>query len=263
MPLDLRDAAGKSMGEYKMQESGDPQLYPGTFARMPTCQTMSSLDMTRKEWTEWAILQDELEGVSVSIAELMPDTSGDLEAGELVDDESVVTSSVASQKQEEVVLDQMGMPIEGRRNPLVNFQLLDYEWRQDPRPQDPTYKGFSYGQETFLPKEFLEQHFHGGADRRAAKMNPASTLDAAYDCLLLHRVKKVDVIVQVVQTVATQSGQQTSKLVRATMALTMTDVNPDMALGIIMPRCAPGFFPGTQVFTNAAAAAGQLVRDRA
>ncbi len=37
----------------------------------------------------------------------------DLEAGELVDNESVAGGSVASQKQEEVVLDQMGMPTMG------------------------------------------------------------------------------------------------------------------------------------------------------
>ncbi len=58
------------------------------------------------------------------------------------------------------------------------------------------------------------------------------------------------------------SMQQTGQLVHATVALTMTDVKPDMALGMIMLRCAPGFFPGTTVFTNAGAAARQLVRDR-
>ncbi len=92
-------------------------------------------------------------------------------------------------------------------------------------------------------------------------MNPTGMADIAYDCLLAHRTKKVDVIVQLVQSVMTPTGQQAPKLVRATMALTMTDVKPDMALGMITPRCAPGFFPGTQVFTNAGVAGGQLVRD--
>ncbi len=73
VPLNLRDAAGKSMGEYKLQESGDLQLYPGTFARTLTCQQMEPLGMTRKQWTEWAVLQDEPEGVSISVAELMPE----------------------------------------------------------------------------------------------------------------------------------------------------------------------------------------------
>ncbi len=71
---------------------------------------------------------------------------------------------MASQKHNEVVLDQMGMPIEGRVNPMVDFQLLDYERRQDPLPRDATYQGFSYGKPTFLPTDFLEQHFHAGAD---------------------------------------------------------------------------------------------------
>ncbi len=66
-------------------------------------------------------------------------------------------------------------------------------------------------------------------------MNPTGTADAAYDCLLEHRMKKVDVIVQGMQLVATPSRQQTDKLVHATMAMTMPDVKPDMALGMIMP----------------------------
>ncbi len=92
-------------------------------------------------------------------------------------------------------------------------------------------------------------------------MNLMGMADTAYDCLLEHRMKKVDVIVQRMQSVATPSGQQTDKPVRATMAVTMPDVKPDMALGLIMPRCTPGFFPGTKVFTNAGEAAGQLIRD--
>ncbi len=89
------------------------------------------------------------------------------------------------------------------------------------------------------------------------------TADIPYDCLLEHRMKKVDVIVQGMQSAATLSRQQTDKLVHATMAITMPDVKPDMALGMIMPRCVPGFFPGTKVFTNAGEAAGQLIRDQA
>ncbi len=76
-------------------------------------------------------------------------------------------------------------------------------------------------------------------------------------------MKKLDVVVQGMQSVAMPSGQQMDKLVRATMAVTMPDVKPDMALGMVMPCCAPGFFPGTKVFTNAGAAAGQLIQDRA
>ncbi len=94
-------------------------------------------------------------------------------------------------------------------------------------------------------------------------MNPTGTADATYDCLLPHRTKKVDVVMQAEQPVSTPSGQQTATLVHAMMALTMTDMKPDMALGQIKPRCAPGFFPGTNVFTNAGVAVGQLVRDRA
>ncbi len=74
VPLNLRDAVGKSMGEYKLKEAGDPQLYLGTLARESTCRQMTQLQMTRKEWTEWTILQDEPDGASVSIAELMPET---------------------------------------------------------------------------------------------------------------------------------------------------------------------------------------------
>ncbi len=76
-------------------------------------------------------------------------------------------------------------------------------------------------------------------------------------------MKKIDVIVQSMQMVATPSGQQMDKLVHATMAMTMPDVKPDMALGMIMPHCAPGFFPGMKVFTNMGEPAGQLIHDRA
>ncbi len=68
---------------------------------------------------------------------------------------------------------------------------------------------------------------------------------------------------QAEQSVITESGQQTNKLVRTNMALTMMDVELDQALGMIMSRSAPGFFAGTQVFTNAGEAYRQLVGDRA
>ncbi len=74
-------------------------------------------------------------------------------------------------------------------------------------------------------------------------------------------MKKVDVMVQSMQTMATPSRQQVGKLVCATVAMTMPDVKLDMALGMIMPCCAPGFFLGTKVFTNAGVPAGQLICD--
>ncbi len=49
---------------------------------------------------------------SVSVAELMPETPQDLEPGELANDESTARS-LASQKHDEVVLDQLGMPTVG------------------------------------------------------------------------------------------------------------------------------------------------------
>ncbi|MCP4546792.1 MAG: hypothetical protein GY835_10055, partial [bacterium] len=103
---------------------------------------------------------------------MMPDEP--LEPGELAaeapDDASVAAGSVASQKQEEVVVDVVGKA--RPRNPMVDFQLLDFERRHQPRQKDPTYKGFSYGPSRFLPQSFLQQHYTGGADLRAAKMNP-------------------------------------------------------------------------------------------
>ncbi len=69
--------------------------------------------------------------------------------------------------------------------------------------------------------------------------------------------------IQSLQTVATPSGQQMGKLVRATVAVTMPDVKPDMVLGMIMLRCAPGFFLGMKVFTNVGEPVGQLIHDRA
>ncbi len=152
VPLKLCDVTGKSMGDYRLTESGDPQLYLGTFERLPGHIHLRKLDMTQQEWTEWTVLQDIPEEASVSVAELMPETPRELEAGELLDDESATGSSVVSQKQDEVVFDQMGMPIAGCMSLMVDFQLLDYERRHDLRPRDATYQGFSYGLPTFLPK---------------------------------------------------------------------------------------------------------------
>ncbi len=105
------------------------------------------------------------------------------------------------------------------------------------------FKGFSYGQPAFLPKEFLEK-YQVGADRHAAKENPTGMADIAYDCLLEHRKKQVDVKVQLLQQVATSGSQQTMKLVQSTISMSMPDVEPEMAMGMIMPHCSPGFFPG-------------------
>ncbi len=58
--------------------------------------------------------------------------------------------------------------------------------------------------------------------------------------------------------VATESGQQMGKRVQATIAMTMPDVKPEMAMGMIMPHCSPGFFPGTKVFMNVGALANGL-----
>ncbi len=61
-------------------------------------------------------------------------------------------------------MDVQGMPTTGGTNPLVNFQLVNYERRHDPCEGDVTFQGFSYGLPTFLPKDFLDQ-YKGGADR--------------------------------------------------------------------------------------------------
>ncbi len=91
-------------------------------------------------------------------------------------------------------------------NPLVDFQLVDYERRNDPRTGDITFQGFSYGLLlTFLPKDFLEK-YTAGADRCTAKDNPTGMADIMYDALLAHRRKQVDVMVQLYQQVATPSG---------------------------------------------------------
>ncbi len=43
----------------------------------------------------------------------------------------------------------------------------------------------------------------------------------------------------------------------------MPDVEPEMAMGMIMPRCSTGFFPGTKPFTNGGPPAnGQPVQDQ-
>ncbi|MCP4547320.1 MAG: hypothetical protein GY835_12755, partial [bacterium] len=218
-------------------------LYPGTFAAAPALKKMMQLMLTRNEWESLPILQDEPAEASLSVAAMMPTET--LEPGELTepaDDASVIARFVASQKQEEVVVDVVGKA--RPRNPMVDFQLLDFERRHQPRQKDLTYKGFSYGPPRFLPQSFLQQHYTGGADRRAAKMNPMGTKDAAFDCLLPHRMKKVGVTVQSVQSVMTPSGQQAPKLARVAVLPTMTDVDPEQALKMILPRNAPGFFPG-------------------
>ncbi len=109
-----------------------------TLYLLSTCKSASFSRIT-KEWANWSILQDPEGVASVSMAELMPKDCGDLELGE-IDDQSVV-KSIASQKCKEVVLDTPGMPIVGNMNPLVDFQLLDYERRHDPRKGDVTSKG--------------------------------------------------------------------------------------------------------------------------
>ncbi len=164
VPLILRNAMGQTMGEYMLKKSEDPHLYPGTFEWDPSGLTeLWKVTVTQQQWAKWSILQDPADAASVSIAELMPESPHEgLEPGE-IDDQSV-TGSVASQKHKEVVFDQPGMPVAGSTNLMVNFQLLDYERRYDLRPRDATYQGFSYSLPTFLPKEFLEQRFQGGAD---------------------------------------------------------------------------------------------------
>ncbi len=148
------------------------------------------------------------------------------------------------------------------RNPLVDFQLVDYEWRNDPKSTDPTFQRFSYGIPTFLPEEYLEV-YPQGADQCAARANLTGTDDVVYDALLEHCHKKVDVSVQSYQTVATASGQQTGKLVWMTVQVTMPDVEPEHAMAMILPWCSPGFFPGIELFMNGGPSAnGQPVRDR-
>ncbi len=58
------------------------------------------------------------------MAKLLDGGRGELEAGE-IDDWSVI-SPTASQKCTELVLDTPGRPALGR-NPLVDFQLVDYK----------------------------------------------------------------------------------------------------------------------------------------
>ncbi len=77
-----------------------------------------------------------------------------------------------------MVLDTLGMPAL-ERNLLVNFQLIDYERRNNPMPKDPTYKGFSHGEATFAPEEYLELYAKG-ADRHVAKENPTRSADGEW-----------------------------------------------------------------------------------
>ncbi len=160
------------------------------------------------------------------MAELLTDVREALEPGEI--DDWLVVSSIASQKCMEVVLDVPGMPTAGGTNPLVNFQLVNYKRRNDPHEGNITFQGFSYNLPTFLPKEFLDKYL-GGTDRHVAKDNLTGTADIAYDILLEHRKKQVDVMVQSLQQVATPSSQQMTKLVRSTISVLMLDVEPEMA----------------------------------
>ncbi len=82
------------------------------------------------------------------------------------------------------MLDAPGMPTAGGTNPMVDFQLVDYERRHDPRKGNITFQVFSYGQPTLA--ERISGQVSGGADRRAAKDNLTGTADIAYDCLLEH-----------------------------------------------------------------------------
>ncbi len=164
VPLIVWNAAGQTQGQYTLKKCRDPRLYPGTFKQDLSGPTeLQCITVSQGEWAKWSILQDQEDVASVSVAELITEERGDLEPGD-IDDRSVV-GSVTSQKCEEVVLDALGMPIAGDTNPLVDFQLLDYERRHDPREGDVTFQGFSYSLPTFLPKDFLDQQYKGGADR--------------------------------------------------------------------------------------------------
>ncbi len=49
----------------------------------------------------------------------------------------------------------------------------------------------------------------------------------------------------------------------STISMSIPDVEPEMAMGMIMPRCSPGFFPGMKPFTNGGPLGnGQPIRDR-
>ncbi len=127
---------------------------------------------------------------------------------------------------------------------------------------DPTHKGFLYGTLTFLPKEYMEV-YPKGADRCAAKENLTGTANVVYEVLLDHRQKKVDVLVQMYQSVATASGQQTDKLVWMMVQVTMPDVEPEYMTAMMLPRCSPGFFPGMEPFTNRGPSSNrQPIRDQ-
>ncbi len=194
-----------------VKESGDPHLYPRTFQReQGQPKEMQFINVNQEMWSKWKILADDPNKVGVSIVELIGTDQRDLQLGEI--DARSSLGSIASQKCQELVLDTLGVVPKLERNPLVDFQLIDYERRNNLRPRDPTYKGFSYGEPTFVQEEYLELYTKG-ADRRAARDNLIRSADAPYEMLLDHRQKKVDVSVQSCQSVATVSGQQTDKLV--------------------------------------------------
>ncbi len=71
-------------------------------------------------------------------------------------------------------------------------------------------------------------------------MNLTGTADVVYKALLDHCQKKVDVLVQTYQTVATSSSQQTGKLVQMTVQVTMLDVEPEHAMAMVLLQCSLG-----------------------
>ncbi len=114
--------------------------------------------MMQDEWSKREILKDDPNEAPVSVAELLNEEWEELEQGD-IDDWSVV-SSAASQKCTELVLDTLGRSAMGR-NLLVDFQLVDYERRNDPQPTDASFKGFTYGRPMFLPREYVEWYPQG------------------------------------------------------------------------------------------------------
>ncbi len=91
--LVLQNAAGQTQGQYMVKESGNPHLYPGTFAKEPDYpEEMQLIQVKQDEWAKWGILQDDLNEAPVSVAELLNENREGLEPGEL-DDQSVVSQA--------------------------------------------------------------------------------------------------------------------------------------------------------------------------
>ncbi len=91
---------------------------------MDSPKEMQLISVKQDVWAKWKILQDNPDEAPVSIAELLTDKWEDMELGEI--DDRLVASSVAYHKCMELVLDMPGRPAMGR-NPLVDFQLIDYK----------------------------------------------------------------------------------------------------------------------------------------